>query len=242
MNLRFFTRRFWLELSPGALFLLPNTLSAGPLLPLDFQPGAPIVSGSNGGLSYNASTGDLNATLSGPTLLYAAHSVPNGFALISNGSLTIDLMVDHNGNFVANGTGVTLKGTVTINGAVFTGTLLTGTVTAFGSDPAGPPTRDFDGLFTVTGGALTQTETGDGGQSVFGGFSVGSKGAFDLFAENVTSGTLGDFTHDFLSTRDKPLIGETPEPGTLALMVTGATLFFGWRKRHVLRELLTRKR
>jgi hypothetical protein len=242
VNVCIFPRRIGLALFLGALFLLAPPLRAGPLLPLDFQPGAPIVSGSNGDLTYNASTDEFKATLSGPTLLYASPSIPNGFALISGGSLTIDLFVSNNGNFVANGTGVTLSGSVTINGAVFTGTLLAGTVTAFGSDPAGPPSRDFDGLFTVTGGALTQTETGSGGQSFFGGFPVGRIGAFGLIGEDVTSGTLGDFTHNFSSDRDKPLIGVVPEPSTLALVLTGATLFVGWRKRRTLRGLLTRKR
>jgi hypothetical protein len=229
----------------GVGFLLaPSTCSADFLLPLDFEPGGPTVNGSNGGITYNATTGEFKATLTGPTLVYAAPFVtPKGFALISGGSLTMDLMVNQSGAFVANGTGVTLTGTVTINGAVFTGALLTGVITAFGSQDPGPPTRDFNGYFTVTGGALTQTMTGTGGMAVSGGFGVGQPGGFLLSAENVTSGTLGDFTHDFSSSADKPLLGVTvPEPSTLVLWLTGAVLLVTWRKPELWRQLSARMR
>jgi hypothetical protein len=223
--------------------LAPSLCRAGPLLPVELQQDAPMVSGSNGSLTYAAATGDFHAALTGSSLVYAAPSVtPRGFAPFS-GSLTMDMIVDHNGNFVSNGSGMVLTGSVTINGAVFTGTLLTAKVTAFGADDAGPPNRTFDGLFEITGGALTTTQPGTGGQDVFGGFSVGSTGGFSLFAENVTGGTLGDFTQNFASTGNKPLIGVlTPEPSTLVLALTGAAGLAWWRKRKTWRQLLARMR
>jgi hypothetical protein len=212
--------------------LAPSACRAEFLLPITFQPRDPIVSGSNGSLSYNATTDDFKMTLSGPSLEYAAPFVKTrGFSFISSGNLTIDLSVDNSGNFVANGTGLTLTGTVSINGATFSGTLLTGTITDFGAQPKGPPSFSFDGYYTVTGGALTQTKIGTGGTPVFGGFSVGQWGGFILDAENVSGGTLGDFSHNFSSSSVKPEVGILlPEPSTLVLLSTGVVVLAGWRR------------
>lgn len=239
-------RRLGLMLALGAVCLLaPSTGRAG-LMPVNFERGAPIISGSNGGLTYSAATGDFNVSLTSPSLIYAAPFVqPNGFTLF-NGSLSIDLNVDTNGNFVANGTGLKLTGTITINGAVFGGNnnpLLTGSITDFGSEAAGPPTRTFDGYFTITGGALTQTETGSGGKPVFGGFPLGGPGGgFLLSAENVTSGTLGDFSRDFSSSSVKPEVGvvAVPEPSSLTLLLTTAVVLgAGGLRRKCLRAGMT---
>ncbi len=239
MNEHHYRRRLGLTLALGAFYLLvPSTGRAG-LLPVTFQPQGPVITGSGGGLTYNAGTGDFNATLTGSTLVYAAPFVqPSGFSQFS-GALTIDLQVNKNGQFVANGTGVKLTGTVSINGATFTGTnakpLLTGSITDFGSTAAGPPTQTFDGYFTITGGALTQKQPGTGGKPVFGGFTAGTAGGFILSAENVTSGTLGDFSRDFSSSSVKPGIGPiVPEPSSLILSLTAAVAFGTsglWRKR-----------
>lgn len=230
-----------LALTFGVLFLLPPSPCRADLLPVTFQSGAPIVSGSNGSLSYNASTGDFHLTLTGPSLTYAAPFVlPRGFALLSSGSLTIDLIVDQTGNFVANGTGLTLTGSVTINGAAFSGTLLTGTITNFGSDPAGPPSHNFDGYYTITGGSLTTTKTGTGGAQVFGGYPIGAAGGFLLDAENVTGGTLGNFSQNFSSSSVKPSVGVlAPEPRTLVLSLIGTALLVWWTRPQLFRQLVT---
>jgi hypothetical protein len=215
--------------------LTPSTARAG-LLPLNFPNGAAIISGSNGGLTYNSTTGDFNVTLTGPSLVYAAPFVkPRGFTPIVNGSLSIDLVVDKSGKFVSNGKGLELTGTATINGATFGGNnnpLLLGTITDFGSEAAGPPTRTFDGFFTITGGALTQTETGSGGNAVFDGFPLGGSGGFLLSAENVTSGTLGDFSRNFSSSSVKPEVGPVvPEPSSLVLLLRAAVVLPAWGLR-----------
>jgi hypothetical protein len=231
-------RRFVLALAVSVLFLrAPSPCHAG-LLPVTFATGGPIVSGSNGGITYNASTGDFNATLTTPTLTLAAPFVnpPPGhnFALITTPKLVIDLTVDQSGNFVANGTGLALTGKVSFTdqfggtvtfGTSSTSVLLQGTVTAFGAQPAGPPSLTFDGYYTITGGALTTMQTDSLGNSVFGGFPVGFAGGFLLDAENVTGGTLGNFAANFSSSSDKPTVGVlAPEPRTLALLSIGTAL------------------
>lgn len=219
----------------AALFLLHPAIGRAGLLPVQFYPNSPVVSGSGGSLAYDSLTGDFDVTLTSRSLVYAAPFVlPRGFALF-NGSLSIDLDVDKNGNFVANGTGLELTGTVIINGTTFTGTvanpLLSGDITAFGSDAAGPPTRTFDGLFTIDGGLLTAPPPPGSGE-VFGGFPLGATGGFLLSAENVSSGTLGDFTSSFRSSSVKPSVGvATPEPSSLALVLAAAGVLGAWGLR-----------
>jgi hypothetical protein len=246
-------RRLALALALAVPFALaPSPCRADLLLPLDFASGAPTVAGSNGGLSYNATTHDLNATLTAPSLTYAAPFVNpgQGFAFITAPKLVIDLMVDNKGNFLGNGS-VALTGTVTFKladgGSVtFAGTtsanpLLSGTVTAFGADPAGPPSRTFDGYFTITGGALTQTQLDSKGNPVSGGFPLGDRGGFALFAENVTGGTLGDFTRNFSSSNDKPLVGVLVSgPSSLVLLLSAAVVLLRWWKPQLGRDLWAR--
>ncbi len=239
-----------LALVLGVLLWSPATARAG-LLPINYIPNSPQVGGSNGSIAYTASTGDFKVALSAASLQYTAPLILKApFFATFTGVLSIDLTVDHNGNFVANGTGVSLTGTLTLSklqdGATpvtFSGTLLTGTVTNFGAQMAGPPSLSFDGYFSVTGGALTQTMTDSKGNSVFGGFSVGQLGGFQLVAENVTSGTLGDFTSSFSSSSVKPTLGMlTPEPGTLALWLTGGLGLLSWRRPQLWRRLLPWRR
>jgi hypothetical protein len=252
VNLCISPRRLGLALALGIQFVLaPSPCRADLLLPLDFASGAPTVAGSNGGLNYNATTHDLNATLTAPSLAYAAPFVNpgKGFALITAPKLVIDLLVDNKGNFLGTGS-VALTGTVTFNladgGSVtFAGTsadpLLSGTIKAFGADPAGPPTRNFDGIFTIDGGALTRTMLDSKGNPVPGGFTLGNLGGFILSAENVTGGTLGDFTHNFSSSNDKPLVGVlVPVPSSLVLSLSAAVVLVWWWKPQLWRDLLAR--
>ena len=119
MNPNIHLKRLSLTLALAVQFLLAPSICCADTIPVTFMSGDPVVSGSNGGITYNATTGDFNATLSGSSLDYAAPFVlPRGFSLFS-GSLIVDLTVDHNGNFLASGTGLTVTGSVTINGALF---------------------------------------------------------------------------------------------------------------------------
>jgi hypothetical protein len=244
VNTRISLRSVGLALAVGVPLLLAPSVARAGFLPITFAPGAPIISGSNGSLTYNASTGDFSATVTAPTLTYAASFVnpPRDIALITSPKLTIDLTVDTSGNFVASGTGLSLLGSISFaladGGSVtFAGTstanpLLSGTITNFGAQPAGPPSLSFDGTFAITGGALTTTQIDSKGNPVFGGFPLGGPGGFILVAENVTGGTLGDFSRSFSSSSVKPTVGDlaVPEPDSLALLLTGAAALLGWRR------------
>src|ERR1700761_8936536 len=115
-------KRF-VSVTPAAVFAVAamivlavpgGSCRAGPLLGLTFATGGPSVSGANGALSYDATTGDFHASGPGPagardfsSLIFSPAGQPTNLVFLdpANGtaSLTIDLKVDHNGNFVADG-------------------------------------------------------------------------------------------------------------------------------------------
>ena len=89
-------------------------------------------------MSYNASTGDFNVQATG--LFFLSNDLPSGAPQVplDGGQATIDLTLDQNGNLLG-------PGSLTVTGGIdfdqdgkddATGTLLTGSVTAFGA--AGP--------------------------------------------------------------------------------------------------------
>ena len=239
-----------IPLRPAAAIALATILLlAGPgrscragLLPITFEPGGPTVSGANGSLTYNASTDVFHASVVEPandpnfnSLIFVPAGQPGNLVFLDpfNGtaSLTIDLKVDNNGNFLANGAGVTLIGGLDIDGDGrddASGTLLTGTITAFGAGAAAPPTVPFNGLFTVTGGLLSAPITLSSGGTLPTQFAVGSLAGFTLEAENVTSGILGNFSQNFSSTLVKPGIGLIPEPGSLTLALSAIATLGGF--------------
>jgi hypothetical protein len=145
------------------------------------------------------------------------------------GSGALDLTVDKNGNLLGPGT-FSVSGGVDFDGDGIddtTGTLLTGSVTAFGPGPS-PTTGgdwEFDGLVSLTGGAVTQSPISLSGGGLFTNLFVpGSTVAFDLVAEQQLAGNigiLGDFAASFSGDSIKGLDPGallTPEPNT-ALMV-----------------------
>jgi hypothetical protein len=192
-----------------------------------FTLGFPLETSINGTLTYNATTGNFHSESLPVTI--ASPDYPGGVATFVNGAVPnqviIDLSVNKSGQLIGTGT-LQIFGTLAFNpaGTVdVSGLLLSGTITAFGAEAPGPPTRDFNGLFTITGGALTQDVPLSGGGTVFGGFPLGSVGGFTLSAENVTSGTLGDFTADFSSDDIKDQVGlVVPGPSARVLAVIGS--------------------
>jgi hypothetical protein len=224
--------------------LAPIVCRADMLLPIDI--GVPNIQGFNGTLSYDATTGIFHSDIL--PLIFVAPNLPNnpnGFVFFDffppapTPTLSIDLVVNPDGTFNSNGAGISVTGALDLDGDGtddVAGTLLTGNIIAFGSDPPGPPTVSFNGLFLITGGLLTQDVPLSGGGTYPAPFSVGALGGFLLNAEDVPStGTLGDFSSSFADDSVKATVGlATPEPVSAILALigvacAGATL--GWRRK-----------
>jgi hypothetical protein len=231
------------------VLLAASRISYGsPLIGINFTPNGPGVDALIGTLSYNASTLDFNATTTDPnalTLITPAYSTPSNPNFLTAGffdptlaaALTFDVHVNASGNLVAGGTGFSLSGAVDIDGdglddpkgTTTSMTLLTGTITNFGTNGPGPPTVTFNGVFRVTGGLLTGPLTLSNNNTIPALFPVGSFDGFTLAAENVSSGILGDFRSSFSSTMVKPYAGAfVPEPGSLVLALSGAVTVCGY--------------
>ncbi len=215
--------------------LLAAAPSRADLIPITLDPNGPTIQGVSGTLSYNAGTGEFQSQTT-PADLGAASLPSPSFALFDfTGITTIDLFVNKtNGSFLGNGSGLSVSGgSLTLpDGTTVTGPgpYLTGTITAFGADPPGPATRNFDGLFQVTGGSLTAPIALNSGGSLPALFTVGQTGGFFVSAEDVTSGTLGDFTSSFSSDSVKDEEGAliVPEPSSLFVGLAGTGLVLGW--------------
>jgi hypothetical protein len=230
------------------LLAAPRPSCGAPLIGITFAPNGPGVDALSGTLSYNASTLDFNATTTDPnalTLITPAYSIVSNPNFLTAGffdatqpaALTFDLHVNASGNLVAGGTGFTLSGAVDIDGdglddpkgTTTAMTLLTGSITSFGTNGPGPPTVTFNGLFRVTGGLLTGPLTLSNNDKISALFPIGSFAGFTLAAENVSSGILGDFRSSFSSSTVKPYAGAfVPEPGGLVLGLTGALAVCGY--------------
>ncbi len=126
----------------GLLLLGPARPSfGGGLLNFQFDPNGPAGLTINGGLSYDASTGEFSGTSVPLTL--SSSTIPGGAGFVrfsGDPQLSFDLFVNQDGTFAGNGAGFDLTGTLSIGGTNISGTLLTGDFTAFGAEPAGPPT------------------------------------------------------------------------------------------------------
>jgi hypothetical protein len=203
--------------------LWPRQSHAG-LLTFNFDPNGPFITTMGGTLSYTRITGDFQSTAT-PSTYSSSNLFGSPFSFSGSPQLSIDFTVNADGTFRQNGTGFDLNGTLSTSSFTISGTLLTGDITAFGAQPAGPPTRIFNALFTITGGTLIGISPTQ--------FQIGETGGIELDAENVTSGTLGDFSASFSgSSRDfgGAIVGAAiPEPSALTLAATGFGIFLLFR-------------
>jgi hypothetical protein len=171
----------------------------GGLLPFAFDPNGPTFLGANGSLSYDASIGEFRGTALPLTL--SSPLLPGGADFVrfsGNPQLSFEFFVNPDGTFQKDGSGFDLTGTLSIGGTTISGTLLSGDFTAFGAEPAGPPTWVANALFDTSGGLLTEPIPLADGTTLPAPFAIGGPPVgVDFFAENIASSTLGDFTASF---------------------------------------------
>ena len=129
---------------------------------LGLLPGYPLITGNNtspAATSYNAATQMLTISSVPSTIKFTGADITR---LINSGTLTVGVQVN-NGGFLVGGVAgddiVVTGTTANAQGVPYTGTLLTGEVTAFGFKEGGSVDR-FDFRFHVTGGALAALFTG----------------------------------------------------------------------------------
>jgi hypothetical protein len=223
------TMRSWYPLARLALvgslaISYASESRAGGLIPINFDQNRPFILATDGSVAYDASTGDFNVQATGNFFL--SNNLPNGLTQVpvDGGTAVIDLTLDHNGNLLG-------PGSIALNGGIdfdqdgtddVTGSLVKGSVTAFGAAAAGPSPWEFDGLFNVTGGGLTQSSIPLSGGGTFTDlFKVGETGGFDLVIEQQVSGILGDFLTDFSGNTVKGIVVgvSVPEPSTATLQI-----------------------
>ncbi|WDE07685.1 hypothetical protein SG34_012775 [Thalassomonas viridans] len=159
-------------------------------------------------------------------LLENSSSIP---VFISNGQMSLQITVDDSGNLLANvaAEDVQISGTLTLNSVVYSGTLISGKVTAFGFRDSASSVDQFDFKFTVTGGALASfypssmgIELTSESSSFNGDFSVDfngkAKGLIGGVKPEKNPASLGDFVWEDLN-RDG--IQDMGEPGIEAVTV-----------------------
>ena len=223
-----------------------SSADAALLRPNDTREYPDITAFANGyqNYSYNASTQTGVFQLSNvPFLLTSGTTTSGGFNESSITSTsdnqqtqTLTAVLDKNGNLVSSPlNSFQVYGTVVIGGQTYTGLLLSGTPTAFGSQTLKPLVNNedlFDLTLKITGGSLA---------SLYG------PDAYIRVTSEANSTFDGVFTTDFSSekvlTNTHPLAqlnapSAVPEPATLFVLIAcGAGLFYRGRKRISLDDL-----
>lgn len=158
-----------------------------------------------------------------PYLMAGGPSAADEFAVTPNSNgirqQVVNITLDQNGNFKADpNNSYELFGTVSAGGQTYSGLLLKGVPTAFGSQYH-PPTGSqgsaiFDMNINVTGGALASAFGPDAYLSVQPELQITFDGNFnkDFSAAKATSNTRAYHA---------PLPFPSPEPATMALLVAG---------------------
>ena len=142
-------------------------------------------------------------------------------------SLTV--VLDSNGNLVASpSNSYQMYGTVTVGNQTYTGLLLSGTPTAFGSQTLKPMVNNedlFDLTLKITGGSLASLY----GPDAYIRVTSEANSSFDgVFTTDFSSEKVLTNTHTISTTVPSP----APEPTALVvLLACGAGLFYRGRRR-----------
>ena len=221
------------------------TASAALLRPNDNRAYPDITAFANGTQSYvynqTSQTGVFTLT-NVPFLLTSGTTTSGGFiesdvtATTDNlRSQSITAVLDSNGNLVNSSmNSFQIVGTVVVNGQSYSGVLLSGTPTAFGSQTLKPLVGNedlFDMTLKITGGTLASLY----GPEAYVRVTSEANSTFDgVFTTDFSSEKVLTNTHPILSTVPSP----SPEPTALVvLLACGAGLFYRGRRRIALAEL-----
>lgn len=189
--------------------------------------------------TYNSSsqTGIFNVTNT-PYLIAGGPNANQEFIIQPNSDgvrrQVLTVALDSNGNIRANdpANNYELWGTINSGGQTFSGLLLRGRPTLFGSqdlDPVGIPSSDvFDAALTITGGELSRYFGTDN---------------YIRISPELESTFVGVFDRDFsgvkatsnIRTYDAPFPFPIPEPTTVLLLLAGGAGLIGRHRRSRLR-------
>jgi hypothetical protein len=220
------TRFAGLCLAPALVLVIPLVGQAG-LLSIPFDPNGPTITNSAGALTLNAAAGGLS--ISGVPVSLDGASLPVSGAFSGMSAQSINLVVDASGDFVSGAAGYNLTGNLDLNGdgqPDASGNLLSGNIFRFGAQTSGPTPYSVDGLFHVTGGALTQAIPLTGGGTMSSLFSMGEEVGFLATFLQFTQGSPGDFSQDATAGDGFETTTPTtvPAPGSLTLAFLGVTI------------------
>ena len=189
--------------------------------------------------TYNPTTQTGTFQLSNVPFLLTNGQNPDGSFIESNVTPTTDgsaqrtqsltMVLDSNGNLVAGPTNsYQMYGTVTVGNQTYTGLLLSGTPTAFGSQALKPLVGNedlFDLTLKITGGSLASLY----GPDAYIRVTSEANSTFDgVFTTDFSSEKVLTNTHMISSLVPSPV----PEPTALVvLLACGAGLFYRGRRR-----------
>jgi hypothetical protein len=174
--------------------------------------------------TYNASTQSGSFQLTNtPYLLAGGPTASSEFDVTPDAQglrqQTLSIALDQNGNFVTSSSNsYQLWGTVTAGGQTYSGLLLQGVPTAFGSQYRAPTGSQgsaiFDTNINITGGALASVFGPDVYMSIQPELGITFAGSF---AQNFTADKATSNTRAYHAPSPFP----APEPTTLALLIAG---------------------
>ncbi len=224
---------------------LGQSASADLLRPKDTQEYPELTAFANGYQTYTYDSGSKTGVFqlsNVPFLLTQGKNSDGSFTETSVGktadgiqSQTIKAVLDSNGNLVDSPLNTfQVYGKVVLGGQTYSGLLLQGTPTAFGSQTLKPTvvgTDLFDMNLQITGGAMADLY----GKNAYMRVTAEANSTFNgVFTTDFSSEKILTNVHTISSLLPQP----APEPATLyVLLAAGAGLFYRGRRRIAARDL-----